>query len=116
MSFGEKFKKRRLEMGLAQEKFANEFNRRYNYSFTKSTISNYENNFRTPEMTVLIKLAEFMNLSTDYLLGLNEKREQDDFLVAFYDSAKDLSDDAKNDVLRFVEFLKVKERIEKSKK
>ena len=127
MSFGSKFKNRRLEMGLTQERFANEFNKRYNYSFNKSTISNYENDFRTPEMTVLTKLAEFMSLSTDYLLGLSDnpspskrheepqqnQQPQDEFLVAFYGNAQDLSDDAKNDVLRFMEFLKEKEKMEK---
>ena len=78
MTFGEKFKKRRLEMGYSQEQFAIEFNKRYNYSFNKSTISNYENDLRTPEMPVIVKLAEMMNISLDYLL--NEKKSSLDSL------------------------------------
>ena len=74
MTFGKKFKNRRIEMGLTQEQFANEFNKRYNYSFAKSTISNYENDLRTPEMNVIIKLAEMMNISIDYLLGTNQNK------------------------------------------
>lgn len=36
---------------------------------TKSTISNYENGYSTPSNEVLIKIADVLNTSTDYLLG-----------------------------------------------
>lgn len=96
---------------------------------TNTTLSNYENATSRPDPDTLKLLAKTYNVTTDYLLGLSDvpapvkkqevqqqpQQPQDEFLVAFYDSAKELSDDAKNDVLRFVEFLKVKERIEKNK-
>ncbi len=110
MTFGQKFKARRIEMGLTQEQFANEFNKRYNYSFNKSTISNYENDLRTPEMNVIIKLAEMMNISVDYLLGIKkEDVNLDEFEVAFHGEVKDLSDDAKEKVLEYARLLKMKE-------
>lgn len=36
----------------------------------QSTLANYENGRRTPKIEVLIKLAEYYNVSTDYLFGL----------------------------------------------
>ena len=67
-TFGERLKKMRLLKNMTQDELAEEFNRRYGYSFTKATISQYENNRRTPEITVIMRLVEFFNLSLDYLL------------------------------------------------
>ena len=107
MTFGEKFKKRRIEMGLTQESFAEKFNEIYHYSFTKSTISNYENNLRTPEMNVLTKLATFMNVSIDYLLGIDQKNEtinneNEDYRIAFDDIGKDYAEleDSEKDMIK----------------
>jgi transcriptional regulator with XRE-family HTH domain len=36
---------------------------------SKQVISNYENGLREPSFDILIKLSEFFNVSTDYLLG-----------------------------------------------
>lgn len=96
---------------------------------TNTTLSNYENATSRPDPDTLKLLAKTYNVTADYLLGLSDnpspskkhdepqqnQQPQDEFLVAFYDNAKDLSDDAKNDVLRFMEFLKQKERAEGKK-
>lgn len=68
-TFGERFKSIRLSKNLTQEELVNEFNERYGYSFTKGTISQYENNRRTPEMTAIKRFVEYFNVSIDYLLG-----------------------------------------------
>lgn len=67
-NFGDRFKKLRLEKGLTQEQLADEFNKIYGYSFSKSTISQYEKNKRTPEMTAIKRYVEYFNTSIDYLL------------------------------------------------
>ena len=92
-------------MGLTQEQFANEFNKKYNYSFTKSTISNYENNFRTPEMNVLKKLAEMMNLSIDYLLDNSPKNLESisDFQFALYEGTKNLTEEQKKAIKTIID-------------
>ena len=41
---------------------------------TKQSVSNWENDNIQPSIEILIKLAEFFGVSTDYLLGLDEKR------------------------------------------
>ena len=67
-TFGDRFKKLRLSRNLTQEQLAEEFNEKYNYSFTKATISQYENNKRTPEMSAIMNLVDYFKTSLDYLL------------------------------------------------
>ena len=40
---------------------------------TKQSVSNWENENIMPSVDMLIKLSQFFNVSTDYLLGLTEK-------------------------------------------
>ena len=42
-----------------------------------STLSGYEREDKHPSYFVLMKLARMYNVSTDYLLGMNEKRTLD---------------------------------------
>ena len=67
-TFGDRFKKLRLSRDLTQEQLAEEFNEKYNYSFTKATISQYENNKRTPEMSAIMNFVDYFQTSLDYLL------------------------------------------------
>ena len=73
-TFGARFKSLRNELGLTQDDLAKEFNKRYFYSFTKSSISMYENNKQVPEIDVLQKWADFFQVSTDYILGNSDIR------------------------------------------
>lgn len=67
-TFGERFKSIRLSKDLTQEQLVDEINERYGYAFTKTTISQYENNKRIPEMNAVRSFAEYFNVSLDYLL------------------------------------------------
>jgi len=67
-TFGDRFKKLRLSRNLTQEQLAEEFNERYNFSFTKATISQYENNKRIPEMSAIMNFVDYFQTSLDYLL------------------------------------------------
>ena len=53
---------------MTQDELAEDFNNKFNYSFTKATISQYENDRRTPEVSALLKFADYFNVSLDYLL------------------------------------------------
>lgn len=44
---------------------------------TKSNISAYENGIRMPSYEVLIRMARVFKVTTDYLLGVENKREID---------------------------------------
>lgn len=58
----------RLASGLNQVEFARKL------SVTKQTISNWENNNIQPSIDMLGKIADFFNVSTDYLLGRDNKK------------------------------------------
>lgn len=59
-TFGERFKFLRTEMNLTQDELVEKFNKVYLTSFNKSTISQYENNKRKPEINILENWADFL--------------------------------------------------------
>lgn len=67
-TFGQRFKKLRLIKTFTQEQLINDFNKKYHYNLSKSAVSQYENNKRVPEITVLINFADYFNVSIDFLL------------------------------------------------
>ena len=62
MEFGEFLAKLRKERGILQKELAAYLN------MTVATVSNYEKGVHTPDIKTLIKLADFYDVSTDYLL------------------------------------------------
>ena len=65
-TFGSKLKFLREEKGLMQTQLAKLL------YIDKSTISKYENNNIQPSAHMVIIMAKFFNVLTDYLLGLEE--------------------------------------------
>ena len=59
----EQIKLLRLARGINQVELADAL------SVTKQSVSNWENNNIQPSIEILIKLADFFKVSTDYLLG-----------------------------------------------
>lgn len=62
MEFGEFLAELRKEKGLLQKEVANYL------KVTVATISNYEKGVHSPDLNTLVKLADFFDVSTDYLL------------------------------------------------
>lgn len=62
MKLGELLLDLREEKGFLQKELAVYLN------VSIGTISNYENNVHSPDLQTLCKLADFFNVSTDYLL------------------------------------------------
>lgn len=65
--FYERIKELRLSLGINQVQFAKKLN------VTKQCISNWENANLQPSIDMLIRIAQTFSVSTDYLLGLNDK-------------------------------------------
>ncbi|MBM7622994.1 helix-turn-helix domain-containing protein [Sporohalobacter salinus] len=69
MSFSERLKKLRKEYGLRQKDVAKDLN------LTPSAIGFYEQGKRNPDYKILSELADYFEVSVDYLLGrTNERR------------------------------------------
>lgn len=70
MKFKERLKELRKEKKLTQTKLASELN----YGYT--AIANYESGRNQPNLSDLIKLANFLQVSVDYLLGNSDVRHK----------------------------------------
>lgn len=71
VNFGNRLKTLRIKKKLTQQQLADLL------GLTKSVISAYENGLRYPTYDVLIKIARIFKVSTDFLLGVEIKREID---------------------------------------
>lgn len=71
MDFGKRLKTLRTQAGMTQQQLA------CRIGVTKSVISFYELQERSPSPQVLVKLARIFHVSTDYLLGLEKGKSLD---------------------------------------
>ncbi len=65
--FCERLKLLRLSQNLTLEQLAKEL------GLVKITVGNWENGIRVPSLDTSIALAEYFNVSLDYLVGLSDK-------------------------------------------
>ena len=63
MDLGKVIKELRQEKGVTRTQFANDLN------VHPGTVGNWEINKRQPEYEVLIRIADYFGVTTDYLLG-----------------------------------------------
>lgn len=69
MTIGTVLTKLRKEKNVGQKELAAHLN------VSVGTISNYENGVHFPDLTTLCRIADFFCVTTDYLLGRTEYRE-----------------------------------------
>lgn len=92
----------------------------------KSSLSRFENGEREPRTSVIVDIANFFNVSLDYLLGQSEirnpeklvyreteptldetlQREMEGFEYALFGEVKDLNEEQKEDLLTMVRLFK----------
>lgn len=76
---GNRITRARKELNLNQKELADKC------GITEATLSRYENGLREPKSEIVVKIADVLNVTTDYLLGredktqstLNQKDEKD---------------------------------------
>lgn len=81
---GTRIKRLIKKNGLSQKKFVDKFNEKYGYSDSEATISQYVNNKRTPEIDKMVKIADFFNVTLDYIMC----RTDIDSDMSIYDKPK----------------------------
>lgn len=84
---GNRLKMLRTEKKITQEELGKFVN------VTKVSISGYENGNRTPDTETLQKLADYFDVSTDYLLGRTDVKNENNSLQGWLRSEnEDLSE------------------------
>lgn len=76
---GNRLKKLREDKGLKQDELAKEL------SVSPSAIGMYERDSREPNNELIIKIANFFNVSTDYLMGISEYKNEQDYVEKNHD-------------------------------
>lgn len=115
MEFGDRLKSLREENRLTRNDFAKQLNISY------SAISKYETNIRFPDKETLVRIADFFDVSVDYLLCRTNVKETADKIIEQtdegihirsphinYSSDKDLSSEAIEEIEKFKEFIRHK--------
>ena len=69
VDFGKTLKELRQKAGITQQQLAERL------WLSKATVSYYEQSVRYPSPEILLKLAKIFHVSTDYLLGNEEKKQ-----------------------------------------
>lgn len=69
--FGQRLYKVRKERNLTLEQLANIYNTKFDGGLSKGTLSKYENGKQEPMISTVGNLADILNVSVDYLLGID---------------------------------------------
>jgi len=117
MEFGERLRELREEKNLTRYILADKL------SVSYSTVSKYETNIRFPDKGTLITLADFFDVSLDYLLCRSDIREtaekilnksKEQFLISSsqntYKADEEFSPEAIEEIEKFKEFVHHKYR------
>lgn len=99
-TFGERLKDLRKENNLTQEQLANMF------FLNKSSVSRYEKDKQMPENDMLQKIADYFEVTIDYLLGRSDirtphKDEHLDANLEKFPKDKTLNDDLIDLMIRY---------------
>lgn len=94
--FGETLKNLRKEADITQEELGNIV------GVTTSMIGMYETNARKPSYEVLLKIAEYFNVTTDYLLGKSDSKTPNDKLVDQEKYIESIKLDSPEDAMKFI--------------
>lgn len=101
-----RIKELREEKNISQLELAKKLN------LTQQSISLYEKEEREPSIDVLKNIANFFNVSLDYLLGKSDIRNYDEdekeFRFAFHKETEGMTDEEIKDALRFYKEMKNK--------
>ena len=109
MEFKDRLKILRKERSLTQAKLGEMLN------YGSTAIANYESGRNQPSIPDLKKIASIFNVSTDYLLGVNDIRHPyviDDETAEFNEFRRYyalLNESSKNDLMEYMRYLVYKE-------
>ena len=100
-SIGEKIRRLRLEMNYTQKDIQR------GTGIPQSNLSELERGRFTPQLKTLRKLADFLGINLSYLLDVDDTNLDDIRLNIRMN--RELSDEGKNEILDFIDFVKQRE-------
>jgi len=110
VTLGEKLKKLRFEKNITQKQIAEYL------KIATNSYQSFEYGKLRPSLDTLTKLAEYFEVSTDYLLGLVDEphhknlRIKVDFRESFHSRVDALSDKSRKDLDEYLKLLETRER------
>ena len=99
-NFSDNLKEARLKSGLSQKDVAE------NIGVAKSTYSLYESGNREPNVNTIKKISDYLNVSADKLLGLDDKP----LTIAAHFDGDEYTEDELDEIRQFAEFVKNKRK------
>ncbi len=87
--------------------------------FNRASVTVWKNNGTAPKQELLVKIADFFQVSVDYLLGLEKEKapadggrqwSDEELKFALWGDCADVSDDDLADVLRYAEFVRERKK------
>lgn len=105
--YGQRIKELREAMKLSQLDLANALGDKYGeeYRLTQNAISKYEKETREPKVAVILKLADFFGVSTDYLFGVDEEKSTS-LLDEVQKQLSTLKEETLIEVIKYVRYLR----------
>lgn len=103
--FGDRIKKLRDDNNVSQFELS-EF-----LGISQQALSKWENGKTQPDNDSLVKLANYFNVSTDYLLGNSESKHiekpyDDELEKVLFSKTKDLTDEEKKTIISVINAIK----------
>ena len=117
--FAHRLKMLRMDKGLTYKELSEKLKQLYNVDVSYGTLCNYERTYRIPTLPLFKQLADFFEVSTDYLFGITDVKNCEVIQTDFLDQNKNphivkLGIDIKAD-LESMEYKDLKELILKIK-
>lgn len=113
MNFAQRLKQLRKQSNLTQEEFATKISK------TRSTIAGYETERKEPDYETLKAIADFFNVSIDYLLGrtdiknpYKEESGESETIAARHDE-DEFTEEELQSIEQFKEFVRMKRKKQK---
>jgi transcriptional regulator with XRE-family HTH domain len=97
--FKERLRELREQQGLTQEQLGKLIN------LAQQTISHYEKGLIQPDLETLIRIAEILNTTTDYLLGTSDSRHRPGSKNPLHDLLDILNNEEERHTESFVRYL-----------
>ena len=72
--FAHRLKRLRMGKKFTLEELAEVLRNKYKIGATYGSLGNYERSTRIPDLYILSKIAEYFDVSTDYLLGISDEK------------------------------------------